>query len=284
MSEKILTGVQQIMLGTVIHNEKTAEETLSAIRSAGYDGIELNQFMIHPTSFLVRAMTRAAGMPVGRGGKLPWKELVQKSGLKVISLHTDLGSLKRDPEAVMKEAEGLGTRNLVITGMYRFDYGSIPALDGLCKDLDSGSKRLAESGFHLLYHNHNVEFCRLQNGQTAYEYLLNHSDVEIEFDSYWPSEAGVPVSAVMERVGSRMRLWHINDRGFRLQGPAMTPIIKSDSCELGTGNLDLTGFSKIAKQNGIEAVILESHKNWIEKNPIKSIQMSAEFLKNEFQK
>ena len=60
-------AVQQIMLGTVTKNEKQTAETLRRIRAAGYDGIELNGFMVKPTSFLVRMLTKAAGMPVGKG-------------------------------------------------------------------------------------------------------------------------------------------------------------------------------------------------------------------------
>ncbi len=43
-------AVQQIMLGTVTKNEKQTAETLRRIRAAGYDGIELNGFMVKPTS------------------------------------------------------------------------------------------------------------------------------------------------------------------------------------------------------------------------------------------
>ena len=46
-------AIQQIMLGTVTKNEKQAAESLKRIKAAGYDGIELNGFMIKPTSFLV---------------------------------------------------------------------------------------------------------------------------------------------------------------------------------------------------------------------------------------
>ena len=38
-------------------------------------------------------------MPVGRGGRLPWPRLVKDSGLKVVSLHCDLGSVERSPAA-----------------------------------------------------------------------------------------------------------------------------------------------------------------------------------------
>lgn len=62
----------------------------------------------------------------------------------------------------------------------------------------------------------------------------------------------------------------------------MTPILKTDSMELGTGNMDLVGLSEIAKANGIEAVILESHKNWIDRSPVKSLELSAKWLNAHF--
>ena len=114
-------AVQQIMLGTVTGNEAQTRETLQRIKAAGYDGLELNRFMIHPSSLMVRLMTRAAGMPAGNGGKLDWNALVNESGLAVVSLHTDLGSLEREPEAIIGEAESFGTDKVVITGMYRYD-------------------------------------------------------------------------------------------------------------------------------------------------------------------
>ena len=118
-----IKGIQQFMLGSVMNNEVQTRDTLRTIRQAGYEGIELCSFMTHPTGLMVRLLTRAAGMPTGSGGKLDWPALVKESGLRVISLHTDLGSVARDPAAVAAECQIYGTRYAVITGMYRFDYG-----------------------------------------------------------------------------------------------------------------------------------------------------------------
>jgi sugar phosphate isomerase/epimerase len=82
----------------------------------------------------------------------------------------------------------------------------------------------------------------------------------------------------MRKLGSRMKLWHINDRGSRVSGVSMTPILKTDSMELGTGNMPLDALMAQAKEAGCEAVILESHRNWIEKSPVKSFQLSAKYL------
>ncbi len=282
----VVKAVQQIMLGSVCKTEAQTRETLKKIKEAGFDGIELNGFMIQPTSFLVRAMTKAAGMPVGKGGNFDWVRLVKEADLKVVSLHSDLGTLKREPEKVIAQAKAFDTDKVVITGMYRFDYSDLEAVDALCKDLNSCGARLREAGIQLLYHNHNCEFRKLSNGTTAYAYIVENTDancVNFEFDSYWPTEAGVDAYELMLLLGERMKLYHVNDRGTKVTGPAMTPILKSDSMELGTGNMNLHKLLDQACNVNVEAIILESHKNWIENSPIKSIQVSGEFMKKYFE-
>lgn len=276
------TAVQQIMLGSITKTEKMAAETLAAVKKAGYDGIELNGFMIQPTSFLVRTMTKMAGMPVGKGGNFNWPALTKEAGLAVVSLHQDLGTVAREPEKVIRQAKEFGTEYVVITGMYRFDYSDEQAVAGLVSELNHAGDTLKKSGLKLVYHNHNCEFRKLPSGQTAYQFLLSETDescVNFEFDSYWPAEAGVDVPELMKQLGTRMRLYHINDRGTRICGPSMTPILKSDSMELGCGNMNLTEMIAQAKTAGTEAVILETHKNWADKSPLKSLEISAEFLK-----
>ena len=275
------TGVQQIMLGSVSGTADQAQKTLQRIKAAGYDGVELNRFMVHPSSWMVRLMTRAAGMPTGKGGKLDWPALIKDSTLDVISLHTDLGSLEREPEAVIAEAGDFGTKRVVITGLYRFDYGSEAAVRDLARRLDQAGQRLRAAGLRLLYHNHNVELLQVRPGLRAYDILLRETDPEalaFEFDSYWFTDGGADAKKWMQTLGSRMELWHVTDRGSRQSGPAMTPILKADSMELGTGSMDLEGLWAAAKANGTQAVVLESHKNWIDKDPVKSLELSAEWL------
>lgn len=276
-------AVQQFMLGTVTENEEKARSTLAAVKEAGYEGIELCGFMIHPTGFLVRMLTRAAGMPVGKGGSLDWHALVREAGLLVVSLHTDLGSLEKDPKAAAREAESFGTGYLVITGMYRFDYGDEAAVKELAARLNRAGKALSEEGAALLYHNHNCElrFTDAARRKRAYEILLEETDpryVNFEFDSYWFTEGGADALSWMQRLGDRMKLWHINDRGSRCSGSMMTPILKTDSMELGYGNMDLDRLLEQARLVNVGAVILESHRNWAERSPVKSLELSAEYL------
>lgn len=59
----------------------------------------------------------------------------------------------------------------------------------------------------------------------------------------------------------------------------MTPILSSDCMELGDGNMDLDALLAQAKAADVDAVILETHKNWVDKSPLRSLERSAEYLK-----
>ncbi|MCD8346299.1 MAG: sugar phosphate isomerase/epimerase [Oscillospiraceae bacterium] len=273
----VIKAVQQFQLGTVLNNEKQAMETMVAMKAAGYQGIELCSFMIHPTSFAVRALTRAAGMPTGNGGKLDWTRLIRESGLQVPSLHHYLNAIEDDPQAVAEEAASFGARYVTLTGMYRFDYSDSAQVHALAQRLNRANEALNACGVELLYHNHNIEFLKPEPNKTAYQILMEETNIGFEFDSYWAIDAGVDALALMHKLGDRLKLYHINDRGCRISGTPITPIMKMDSMELGNGTLDLDSLLNAALPY-VDAVILESHRNWIDGSPVKSFQQSASFL------
>ena len=278
-------AVQQIMIGSACKDEKTTLSTLKRIKQAGYDGIELNLFMIESTPFIVRLLTKMAGMPVGKGANIYWPDMLKESRLKATSLHADLGSLENRIDEVISKARELDTNKIVITGMYRFDYGNYDDVKSLAKRLDKVGARLHESDLQLLYHNHNVEFLKVDNKYTAYEMILKDTDpdlVKVEFDSYWPAEAGVDFIPLMEQLGERLVLYHINDRGTRLKKVPITPILKSDSIELGYGNMPLKRILGLDCIKNVDAVILESHRNWVNNNPIESLEKSIAFLQENY--
>ncbi len=277
-----IRAIQQFQLGTVCNHEKQALETLRLLKEAGYQGIELCNFMIHPTPMMVKLLTKAAGMPVGNGGKLDWVRLVKETNMQVPSVHQYLNAIEENPEAAALEALSFKAKYVTVTGMYRFDYTCADQVKMLAQRLNQAGEKLAQYGVALLYHNHNVEFGKTDSGECAYDILLRETDpacVNFEFDSYWAIDAGIYGLGIMEQLGARMKLYHINDRGCRQKGASMTPILKLDSMELGQGNLDLEPMIQQALKVDVDAIILESHKNWVDKDPVKSARVSGEYLR-----
>ena len=102
--------------------------------------------------------------------------------------------------------------------MYRFDYGDEAAMHELAQRLNKAGEALAAEGIHLLYHNHNCELRHVNAEKRAYDILIEETNpefVNFEFDSYWFTEGGANALAWMQRLGSRMKLWHEVCRYYR---------------------------------------------------------------------
>ena len=69
-------AIQLIQIGTAMGSEEKARETIRLMKEAGYDGIELNGFMMKKMPPIVRVLTTLAGMPIGKTAKLDWKKLI----------------------------------------------------------------------------------------------------------------------------------------------------------------------------------------------------------------
>ena len=283
--ESVKKGVQQIMLGTVAKNHEITLDALKRIKAAGYDYIELNDFMVEKSSFIVKLLTKFGGMDIGNSGYQDWHTLIYESGLKVSSLHSNLGAIESDPVKISQLAKSYGTDTVVITGMYRFDYGSLEEVTLLAERLNAAGKALKEQGIRLLYHNHNCELQKVGAEKTAYEFLIENTDadyVNFELDTYWMADGGADLYYIIDKLGSRLKYWHINDRGNTESGLYMTPILKEKATELGSGNMNLEGLATKIKEAGAIAVILETHMNWIDNSPVKSIEVSSDFMNEHF--
>ncbi|GMK39126.1 hypothetical protein PCCS19_21800 [Paenibacillus sp. CCS19] len=273
-------AVQQFQIRTVIGTEQQASEALRAIKDAGYDGIELCGFLIRPLPPSVIEMVKASGIEMESGGDLDWESLVKQSDLEVVGIHEDLDMLFAFTASIVSTARMYGTDNIIITGMRSFDYSDKQAVLDLSARLNEAGRMLEKEGLRLLYHNHNCELRKVDGNKTAFQLLIEQTDpryVNFEFDSYWPTEAGYDALALMNMLGRRMKLYHINDRGFRVNG-STSSIIEAGSMELGYGNMNLEVLVNTARGYGVEAVILESHTNWAEDSPIRSLQLSAKFM------
>ena len=274
-------GVQQLQLGKVLSNKKNALNALKIIQTSGYDGIELNGFMIRKSPWIVKLLTSMSGMPIKNSGKMNWKELLDQVSLKVFSIHEDIDTLEKRLDDVVKEATLFHTHNIVLTGLYQFEYSSKKEVLALAERLNKIGKNLSEHGLTFLYHNHNVEFVHVTPDRLAYDFIIESTNpdyVSFEFDSYWPSISGVDALFYMKKLGKRQKLHHICDHGNLSHKKFMTPIISNEAVELGTGNLNLLAFLKQDQENEVEAVILEQHKHYLHKNPIESLCVSFDFI------
>ena len=275
-------GIQQLQLGSILRNEDSAERALRELGAVGFRHIELDGFMIHKTPMIARALLTLSGMGIKRSQSLDWKSLLNKSSLSPISIHEDLKTLEENFFLVQEDIATYGPKYVVLTGLYRFPYDDEEEIGKLIVRLNRLGRKLKSEGVSFLYHNHSVEFQRLSPESTVLQMLLeglNPDWVNFEFDSYWALDAGADPLSWMDKLGSRIKLYHICDRGCRKKGPYMTPILKADAIELGSGSMNIAAYAEKAISLGVDAIILEQHRNYAGKDPILSARVSADWLK-----
>lgn len=242
------------MLGSICTSEEKTRGVLRQIREAGYDGIEVNRYMIHPTSLFVRALTKAAGMPSGNAGRYDWKRLLDDAGLEAVALHSDLDTLEKKYVQLVKDAKHFEVKDIVITGMYSYPYQRYEKVKELADRLNTAGKKLAEEGLHLLYHNHNVETVKVRDNVSAYDVLIKQTDpeyVNFELDTFWMADAGVDPLMMMKKLGDRFALWHVTDRGIRIEKTPITPIVRDPTAwNLEQAIWILTASLRMQKKKG----------------------------------
>ena len=83
----------------------------------------------------------------------------------------------------------------------------------LAQSLNAAAARCARHGVTLGYHNHAAEWHELENGQRAYDVLIDHLDpaVKLELDIYWAQIAGQDPARALERLGDRVVALHLKD-------------------------------------------------------------------------
>jgi sugar phosphate isomerase/epimerase len=127
-----------------------------------------------------------------------------------------------------------------------------------------------KSGVITGYHNHNLEFRRI-DGQVAFDKLIEWTDpslVTIELDIAWVVAAGFDPVAYLKKHAPRISLLHVKDvkKGIK----TLVDVVETTTTEVGSGQVDWKKFFAACnpkyikhyyyEQENFERPILESAK------------------------
>ena len=105
------------------------------------------------------------------------------------------------------------------------------------------------------------------------------------FGSWKNGESSYAPTWVKEDTKRFFRVKNVEGKEIETLSPFCENAMKADAkafktlvVELGYGNMDLVSMVTQAQKVKVDAVILESHKNWVDNSPLKSMELSAEFM------
>jgi sugar phosphate isomerase/epimerase len=193
-------------------------------------------------------------------------------GMAVAAAHVPGKILLEEPKAIVEKMQTVGAT----IGAYAFpggvDLGSTEQVNRLADQLENAAAVLAGSNLILAYHNHAMEFSRL-DGELVYEILHKRApSLSFEFDTYWGQLGGVSPERWIQKLGSHLVSLHMKDYGV--------PSKHDDApfmAEVGYGNLDFPVLISEAEKVGCQWFVVE--QDFTPGNPFDSLEKSFRYVK-----
>ena len=215
---------------------------LTRVRKIGYEAIEM-------------------GTPKGYTNE-EYKAALDEAGLKVITAgslgYCDL--LENVFSAKIKECKILGASNILVSDLPNFVLGNSDEMKKFIRCLNNAGKILRDEGLYLSYHNHAVDFTKI-NGKTIFEQILDGTDpnyVFIEPDTYWIQAGGGHVITWLKQLKGRVFIVHFKDYAIdQYSDHTFLECTHRRFAEIGEGNLNWPGIIKECLEQKIEWCAVE---------------------------
>ncbi len=251
--------------------EKDFLGTLKKVKAMGYDGGELAGLYGNSASE-VRAM-------------------FEEVGLVPISAHVSYQDLMLDIEGTVKAYKEIGCQYIVIPYLPQdLRYGS-EKYPKLVEDMKVIGKVCNENGITLLYHNHDFEFERTEDGEYVLDALYTEITADLlktEIDTCWVNVGGENPCDYVRKYTGRAPVVHLKDfHGSKSEN--MYKLIGIDSIEeqsntfefrpLGYGVQKIQDIVDAARDAGALWVIAEQDEPSMGKSRLECAQMSIDYMK-----
>lgn len=227
------------------------------------------------------------------------KELLDKYGLKCISVHQALDFFDEDADNAAEFLKYFGVKYSIIPWYKKEQLAGTPDWDATVERFTKVAKVLKAHGMKLGYHNHEFEF-ETYEGKYLHDYIFEAIPEELidpEFDTCWVHYAGInPVEKLREFSG-RVEVVHLKDFVCkRLAGGPAYDLIDKDGnpiksskednefefTPLGQGRQNFAEILEACEKYGTEYVIVEQDSVYRGMSDLEAAKLSRDYLKNTF--
>lgn len=265
-------GVQMYMIAAEF--KKDPAGTLAKLAAIGYGYVE------------------AFAMAIPNIGD--FRKMLADTGLGCPSGHFAFGFM--DTDKVLNDAQELGVRYAVssvlppeppkngdIAGlmqkMNHLTADDFKRMAAMANEIGQAAKK---RGLEFAYHNHNVEFRKLENGQTGYAILLKETDpdlVKLEVDAGWMAAGGANPAALIAANADRVRLLHFKD--FSTITPPINELSEtagSHIVDLGAGVAPLKAAYEAARKAGLKYFIVDHDPPFHGKTALEAAKVDYDYV------
>lgn len=177
--------------------EKTPDNfknVMQQIRDYGYDGVEL----------------------AGTYGLSPGyiRNILAEIGIVPLGAHVPLAEMMINAEKVANDYLTIGCKYVVVPYLPEEFRPLTPGYAVVLAELERIGKIMRDHGLIMLYHNHDFEFVRLQDGTYGLDDIFTQVPVKFlsaELDTCWIKVAGEDPAAYIRKFSGRCPVIHLKD-------------------------------------------------------------------------
>ena len=255
--------------------EQDFKGTLQKVKALGFDGVEFaGLFNNAPAD--VNAMC---------------KEI----GLVPISAHVPLADMLADVDKVIADYKAVGCEYIVVPYVTEERRPGGDKFYQMVDEIRAIGEKCKAAGLTLLYHNHDFEFKKLENGEYGLDYLYANvaSDLlQTELDQCWVKYSGIEPTEYLKKYDGRSPVVHLKD--FHIEGKqegdpyALIGLNEKETKKtsafefrpLGAGVQDIPAIIATAKEVGSKWLVVEQDQPSMGKTPMECAATSMEYLKS----
>ena len=224
-------------------------DTLSRLRKIGYTAVQVSGVAPLPDEELAR--------------------IIADNGMTCFATHESSQVILDSPEKIIDRLRALDCKITAYPYPCDVDLSSRQSVDAMIAKLEHAAEVLAQAGQILCYHNHNLEFRKL-DGKTILDLIYDGAAaLQGEPDTYWVQYGGGDNVAWCRKLAGRLPIIHLKDY-------KTTAGNKPDLCEIGAGVLDFKSIIAAAEASGCEWFSIE--QDTCPADPVDSLAQSFQYI------
>ncbi len=233
--------------------EKDFVKAMQEVKKMGYDGVELAGLYGHTPEEI--------------------RDILKEVGLTPISAHVPYEAFLADTLKTAEDYAIIGCKYVAIP--YLMDdqrYGS-EYFEKFMKNVPAIAEACHKFGITLMYHNHDFEFQKTEDGEYILDYMyrIYGKDIwQVELDTCWTRVSGEDPATYMKKYANRLPVVHLKDYS---EG---TPF---EFRAVGQGVQDMPSILAQAIAGGSEWVVVEQDRH-TEFTALEDAHISRDYLRS----
>lgn len=197
--------------------------------------------------------------------------IMDGEGLVCCATHESPDMILQEPQRVVERLAKLKCSYTAYPWPAGVEWSDPASVTALIEGLDKAGAVLSAAGMTLCYHNHHMEFRRV-DGKPVLQTIFDGTkpeNLQGELDTYWVQYGGADPVAWCERLPGRLPLLHLKDYTVNNDN-------QPTFCEIGAGNLDFKRIVAAAEKSGCRWFIVE--QDVCPGDPVDSLAQSYRYL------